>query len=111
VLGGLGASAGAIVPMIFKGSGRFQEAPSVNSPAGMAVLAGVAVLLAGVVAAALAGFGRDRALKNLQQPSGGFLQGLIMAVIAGLLSSFMAFVFVYSQGPIVAHFSDVDPKA
>jgi uncharacterized membrane protein YidH (DUF202 family) len=33
-----------------------------------------------------------------------------MAVTAGVLSSFMAFVFVYSQGPIVAHFSDVEPK-
>ena len=110
VLAGLGAAAGAIVPMIFKGSGRFQDAPNVSSPAGIAVLAGVAVLLAGVVFASLAGFGRDRALKNLQQTSGGFLTGLIMAVTAGVLSSFMAFVFVYSQGPIVAHFSDVEPQ-
>ena len=39
VLSGLGASAGAIVPMIFKGSGRFQDAPDLGSPAGMAVLA------------------------------------------------------------------------
>jgi hypothetical protein len=111
VLSGLGASAGAIVPMIFKGSGRFQDAPNLGSPAGRAVLAGVAVLLAGVLFAALAGFGRDRALKNLKQTSGGFLGGLIMAVTAGVLSSFMAFVFVYSQAPIVAHFSDVEPQA
>jgi hypothetical protein len=110
VLSGLGASAGAIVPMIFKGSGRFQDAPDLGSPAGTAVVAGVAVLLAGVVFAATAGFGRDRVLKNLRQTSGGFLGGLIMACVAGVLSSFMAFVFVYSQGPIVAHFSDVEPK-
>ncbi|MGA2069106.1 MAG: L-rhamnose/proton symporter RhaT [Thermoguttaceae bacterium] len=110
VLGGLGASAGAIVPMIFKGSGRFQDAPNLNSPAGIAVIAGVAILLIGVVFAAMAGFGRDRALKQLQQTSGGFLGGLVMAVISGVLSSFMAFVFVYSQGPIVAHFSDVEPR-
>lgn len=109
ILAGLGASAGAIVPMVFKGSGRFQDAPDVGSPAGLAVLVGVAILLAGVVFASLAGFGRDRALQKLEQTSGGFLGGLIMAVTAGLLSSFMAFVFVYSQGPIVAHFSDVDP--
>ncbi len=56
VLAGLGASAGAIVPMIFKGSGRFQDAPDLTSSAGMAVLAGVAVLLAGVVFAATGGF-------------------------------------------------------
>ena len=96
--------------MIFKGSGRFQDAPDLGSRAGMAVLAGVAVLLAGVVFAAVAGFGRDRTLKKLQQTSGGFLGGLIMAVISGVLSSFMAFVFVYSQDPTIAHFSDVDPK-
>jgi hypothetical protein len=111
VLSGLGASAGAIVPMIFKGSGRFQNAPDLGSPAGIVVVGGVAVLLAGVVFAALAGFGRDRALKNLQEASGGFLVGLIMAVTAGVLSSFMAFVFVYSQGPIVAHFSDIEPNS
>lgn len=108
ILTGLGASAGAIVPMVFKGSGRFQDAPDLGSPAGTAVMVGVAVLLAGVALASLAGFGRDRALKNLQQPSGNFLGGLIMAVTAGVFSSFMSFVFVYSQGPIVAHFSDVD---
>jgi len=33
----------------------------------------------------------------------------MMAAISGVLSSFMAFVFVYSHDPIVAHFSDVDP--
>ena len=96
--------------MIFKGSGRFHNAPDVSSPAGIAVLVGVAVLLAGVVFAAMAGFGRNRVLKNLEQTSGGFLGGLLMAVTSGVLSSFMSFVFVYSQGPIVAHFSDVEPK-
>jgi hypothetical protein len=33
-----------------------------------------------------------------------------MTVVAGVLSSFMAFVFVYSQGPIVAQFSRVAPE-
>jgi hypothetical protein len=110
ILTGLGASAGAIVPMVFKGSGRFQDAPSLGSPAGTAVLVGVVVLLAGVASATLAGFGRDRALKQLQQTTGGFLGGLFMAVTAGVFSSFMSFVFVYSQGPIVAHFSDIEPR-
>jgi hypothetical protein len=32
-----------------------------------------------------------------------------MTVIAGVLSSFMEFAFVYSQGPIVARFSQVQP--
>ena len=70
----------------------------------------MAILLAGVISASLAGFGRDRALKKLEKTSGGFLGGLIMTVVAGLLSSCINFTFVYSQGPIVAHFSQVEPN-
>jgi hypothetical protein len=62
-----------------------------------------------VVVASLAGFGRDRELKKVSTTSGGFRSGLIMTVIAGVLSSFMAFVFVYSQYPIVANLSVVAP--
>lgn len=110
ILTGLGASAGAILPLILKGSGRFKDAADVTSPAGRLVLVGVAVLLAGVILASLAGFGRDQALKKLERTSGGFLGGLIMAAVAGLLSSCIAFSFVYSQGPIIAHFSEVEPN-
>jgi hypothetical protein len=121
ILAGLGVSVGAIIPLVFKGSGLFKDAADLNSPAGMAVLVSVGVMLVGVVVASLAGFGRDRALAKAKteadpegdaiaaKTSGGFLGGLIMTVIAGILSSFMAFVFVYSQGPIVARFSQVQP--
>jgi hypothetical protein len=71
-------------------------------------LVGVAVLLVGVGVASVAGFGRDRALKGQQQTSGSFVVGLLMAAVSGVLSSFMSFVFVYSQAPIVAGFSDVE---
>ncbi|MBN2290993.1 MAG: hypothetical protein JXM70_01125 [Pirellulales bacterium] len=109
ILAGLGVSVGALVPMVFKGSGLFSGAPSLDSPAGLTVVLGVAIILVGVVLASLAGFGRDRILKKQDPTSGGFLGGLIMTVIAGILSSFMAFVFVYSQGPIVANLSHVQP--
>jgi len=59
-------------------------------------------MLVGVVIASLAGFGRDRALQKLQKPSGGFKVGLIMTVIAGLLSVGLSFSFVYTQDPVVA---------
>jgi hypothetical protein len=97
--------------MLFKGSGLFKNAADVGSPAGLAVLAGVAVMLIGVVLAALAGFGRDRELKKLQATSGGFLGGLIMTVIAGVLSTGTAFTFVYSQDPIVGNLSIVHPSS
>ncbi len=101
ILTGLGISVGVTVPMIVKGTGLFSEAPNLGSAAGHAVLLGVAIMLVGVVLVTLAGFGRDRALKKLQKPSGHFGTPLIMIVIAGVLSVGLSFSFVYSQGPIV----------
>jgi hypothetical protein len=109
ILTGLGVSVAAIMPMIFKGSGLFKDAPDVTSPAGLTVVGGVGVMLIGVVLASLAGFGRDRELKKLQQRSGSFLGGLIMTIIAGITSAGIMLAFVYSQGPIVARISIVEP--
>ncbi|MBS1850082.1 MAG: hypothetical protein JST79_04170 [Acidobacteria bacterium] len=103
ILTGLGVSVGVTLPMIVKGSGLFSEAPDIGSAAGKTVLLGVAVMLAGVVVAALAGFGRDRELQKTNQPrTGSFLGGLVMVVIAGALSAGISLAFVYSQGPIVS---------
>jgi hypothetical protein len=111
ILAGLGVSIGAITPMIFKGSGRFQDAADVTSPAGLTVCLAVGLMLVGVIMASLAGFGRDRELKKVSTTSGGFMSGLVMTVIAGILSSFIAFAFVYNQYPIVANLSVVQPGA
>lgn len=107
ILTGLGVSVGVTMPLIFKGTGLFKDAPDVTSAAGATVLVGVAIMLIGVVFASLAGFGRDRELKKLQQTSGSFLGGLIMTIIAGITSAGMGLAFVYSQGPIVARVSPV----
>ncbi len=100
ILTGIGVSVGVITPMIFKGSGLFKGAPDLNSPAGMTVLCGVVVMIIGVVFVSLAGFGRDKVLKKTQEKSGSFLVGLMMAIIAGIISCGISFAFVYSQGPI-----------
>ncbi len=102
VLTGIGVSLGVTIPMVFKGSGLFKEAADVGSPAGLTVLAGVAVMLIGVLLVSLAGFGRDTALQKTQATSGRFVTGLAMVVLAGALSCGISFAFVYSQGPIVA---------
>ncbi len=102
ILTGLGVSLGVTIPMIVKGTGRFQDAPGLASPAGLTVLTGVAVMLVGVVLVSLAGFGRDEALAKTEERSGSFAVGLIMAATAGVLSCGISFAFVYSQGPIVA---------
>jgi hypothetical protein len=101
ILTGLGVSLGVTMPMIFKGSGMFHEAASIDSPAAKAVLLGVTIMIVGVLFASMAGFGRDRALKKSQKTEGSFLAGLIMTIAAGLLSAGISFAFVYSQGPIV----------
>jgi L-rhamnose-H+ transport protein len=117
ILTGLGVSVGVTLPMIVKGSGLFSEAPNLNSSAGKMVLIGVSIMLLGVIVAAIAGFGRDRILarnssskigqatdENLETAgrSGSFLGGLIMVIVAGVLSAGISFAFVYSQGPIVS---------
>jgi hypothetical protein len=66
-------------------------------------------MLVGVTVAALAGFGRDRELRKTQATSGSFYAGLLMTVVAGILSSFMSLAFVYSQYPIVANLSLLAP--
>jgi len=109
ILAGLGVSLGAIVPMVFKGSGLFKSAPDLWTSAGLTVCGGVALMLGGVIVASIAGFGRDRELKKLQQTSGSFLTGLIMTVLAGVLSACISFAFVYSQGPVVSRLSVVAP--
>jgi L-rhamnose-proton symport protein (RhaT) len=108
ILTGLGVSAASILPLIFKGSGLFKDAPSLASPAGLAILCGIGVMLIGVGFASLAGFGRDRELKKLENTSGSFLVGLIMTIIAGVMSAGLMLAFVYSQGPIVARVSTVE---
>ena len=100
ILSGVGIPLGVIVPMIFKGSGRFQEAADLNSPTGMVILGATALMLVGVVFVALAGFGRDKILKKDDERSGGFFGGLVMCVISGICSVGPAFAFIYSQAPI-----------
>ncbi len=55
ILTGLGVSVGVVTPMIFKASGLFKDAPNVTSSAGLVVLWGVAVMIAGAVLVSLAG--------------------------------------------------------
>lgn len=102
VLTGLGVAVGVTMPMIFKGTGLFSASPDWGSPAGNTILLGVLVVIAGVLMVSAAGFGRDKALAKKEEKSGGFLGGLIMCAVAGMLSAGLALSFVYSQGPIVS---------
>jgi hypothetical protein len=100
ILSGVGIPLGVIIPMVFKGSGRFQEAADLNSPTGLVILGATVLMLVGVVFVALAGFGRDKILQKNDERSSGFFGGLVMCVISGICSVGPAFAFIYSQAPI-----------
>ena len=111
ILCAIGACVGVLTPMVFKASGVFAGAPGLNSKAGLTVLAGVGVMVVGVYLASLAGFGREKILRAAtpanEAASGGtaktsgFGIGLLMVVVAGVLSAGWGFAFAYSQGPII----------
>ncbi|ULQ51972.1 L-rhamnose/proton symporter RhaT [Flavihumibacter fluvii] len=107
ILSAAGMSVGVIIPMIFKGSGMFNNAPGLFSPAGIVIMAGLVVIIIGIALVSLAGFGREKVLQEQggqlksSQPSGGFLQGLLLVILAGFLSSGLSLAFVYGQGPVI----------
>jgi hypothetical protein len=111
ILAGFGVAVGAIVPMVFKATGQFEDAPDVFSTAGIVALVGVGVMLVGVAMASLAGFGRERALQTAQRPEGNFLGGLLMAAIAGVLSTGTSFTYIYSQEYILPNLSVVESES
>jgi L-rhamnose-H+ transport protein len=106
ILCSIGAAIGIITPMIFKASGIFSTAPDIFSKPGFVVLAGVIVMIAGVYLASLAGFKREKQSQTepsgtSPKTSGSFVVGLIMVIVAGILSAGWGFAFAYSQGPII----------
>jgi hypothetical protein len=105
ILSALGMSVGIIAPMVLKGSGLFRNAPSLMSNAGMIIMLGLAVVIIGLILVIIAGFGREKILNsknnNRKESSGGFLKGLILIIVSGVLSSGLSLAFVYSQGPVI----------
>lgn len=107
ILSALGMSVGVIMPMVLKGSGLFTHAPNLLSKPGIVIMIGLLVIIIGVTLVSIAGFGREKILKNesgqtkKEQASGSFRQGLLLVILAGILSSGLGLAFVYSQGPII----------
>jgi L-rhamnose-H+ transport protein len=106
IVTGFGMTVAVTVPMILKGTGLFSGSPDLLSAPGLTVMGGVALMLCGVVFSAIAGFGREQVIRarGLRETTaaGGFLGGLLMAILAGVLSSGPALAFVYGNGPIIA---------
>ncbi len=101
ILTGIGVSIGVTVPLVIKGSGLFAQAPNLRSPAGHVILSGVAVILCGVLLVSRAGFGREMQASSSSGPAQSFRVGILMVVLAGILSVGLSFSFVFSQDPII----------
>jgi hypothetical protein len=106
ILCSVGAAVGVITPIIFKASGIFSEAPDIFSRGGLTMIFGVVVIIAGVYFASLAGFGREKQInqgqeKTAENKKGGFAIGLVMVLVAGILSAGWGFAFSYTQDTIV----------
>jgi hypothetical protein len=109
LLVGLGIPVGTLTTLVFKGSGLFQNAPNLDSRAGLTILASVVMMISGVVLAALAGFGRERQQHKTTPTSGSFAGGLMMMIASGLMVGCMNFAFVYSQDSILGNLSLIRP--
>ncbi len=107
VLSALGMSVGIVMPMVLKGSGLFSHAPDLMSKPGLFISIGILIIVAGIILVSLAGFEREKIINEGNdhtkpgQPSGSFLKGLVLVVIAGVLSCGLSLAFVYSQGPVI----------
>ncbi len=108
ILCSIGAMLGVIVPMLIKAPGVFQDAPDLFSRPGVVILGGMSVMLIGIVLASLAGINREKMLNESaarsvrpSTGSGTFTVGLVMVVLAGVLSVGWGLAFAYCQDPII----------
>lgn len=94
---GLSSLLGSLVPFIFQSPQGFA------SMQGVLYLAGTVVMLAGVVIVSAAGSMRDRDLTANSHTAPGerrFIAGLVIAIVAGVLSSLLSDAIAFTQ-PVV----------
>lgn len=82
---GTSAAVGTLVPLIRLHPERL------NTPAGHGVIAGVALVIAGVIVCAIAGTRREKATRVHSGPRKGATLGLLLAILCGFGASFVNF--------------------
>ncbi len=102
ILSGLGICLGVSVPLVFKGSGVFQQAPPLASAVGLTIMTGAIVALVAVILAATAGYGREKTQPGFSVKSGSFSTSLVLAVMAGIMACGFTFSFIYGHGPVIS---------
>jgi L-rhamnose-H+ transport protein len=93
IIVGLGASLGTLIPLFFGHS------EIVGTTKGVLILAGVGVMIAGIVVASVAGRQRERAQAGeIRRFSGSYRLALFSAVLCGLMAPMINFAFAFGQG-------------
>ncbi|GHT14919.1 sugar:proton symporter [Bacteroidia bacterium] len=94
IMQGLINSVGSIMPIALKNPARLLE------PDGIKLMAGVAVILVGIVFYAMAGSRREKELRGDTQQKNShsnFKKGLLICIIAGIFGPMINFAFVYGE--------------
>lgn len=99
---GLVAITGSLIPLLMQHPEELSRAP------GMALMAGIAVMIAGLVVCSRAGrmkehatLGSDSAQAAASRAKGGYARGVALCIAAGLLSSLVNFALIF--GADIAH--------
>jgi L-rhamnose-H+ transport protein len=89
---GLGALLGTLVPLFF------QNREVLGTAKGALILAGVAVMVSGVVVSGWAGRKRETAGKKTAQALGGsYTTALVIAVVCGIMAPMLNYAFAFGQ--------------
>jgi L-rhamnose-H+ transport protein len=90
---GISTTVGSMVPLFFNHS------TLIMTPKGYSTMAGVAIMLIGIVISAVAGKAKDRELgiKQLGAEKSNFALGLLLAIVSGVLCPLQNFGLVYGQ--------------
>ena len=89
---GLINSIGTLMPIVLR------DPSELATPAGLRILAGVAVILAGIILFALAGSRKEQSEGSRQtgaQSRSRFRKGLVICLLAGIFGPMINFAFVY----------------
>jgi L-rhamnose-H+ transport protein len=88
---GITASFGSLLPL------AILHPEQLMTKRGMALIAGTAIMVLGLVFLALAGRTRERDLGNSNGVRRGFTAGLVICIFSGIFSSMMNFSFVFGD--------------
>lgn len=90
---GITASLGSLFPLIVL------HPEKLFTPQGHALLAGLAIVVVGIILCAIAGHRRERELSTASAKRGGnaFWWGLVICILSGIFSAMLNFSFVFGQ--------------